>query len=169
MSATTAISDAHIRELEPMLFRFALRAVRNQDLARDLVQDALLAALAQCASFDGRSTRRTWVVGILSHKVLDHFRRQKVRGYEDDNEAALIAVPSSEDVERVVAARHDLAAVDRALGQLGERERMALLMVDVEGIDREETCSALGLSATHLRVLLHRARNRLRRLLEHRQ
>jgi RNA polymerase sigma factor (sigma-70 family) len=162
----SALCDSELRQLEPILHRFALRAVRNPDLARDLVQDALLAAVSQAASFDGRSTRRTWVIGILSHKVLDHFRRQKVRG-EGDEDPDLVEAGSASDVERVVAARRELAAVDKALGELPERERVALLMVDVEGLDREECCSALDVSATHLRVLLHRARNRLRRLLEH--
>ena len=45
--------------------------------------------------------------------------------------------------------------------------RLALLLVDVEGLDREDCCRALGVTATHLRVLIHRGRNHLRRMLEH--
>lgn len=156
-----------LQTLEPVLFRFALRATRDPELARDLTQDALLAAVAQGASFAGRSSLRTWVIGILSHKVIDHFRRAAKQPIDRDGGGDLLATPSSADVERVVAARQELAAVERALRELPELERLALLLVDVEGLEREDSCRALDVTATHLRVLLHRGRNRLRRMLEH--
>ena len=160
-----AISAEAVKELEPVLYRFALRATRDADLSRDLTQEALLAALAQQEGFAGRSSLRTWVVGILSHKVIDHFRRRTLQPSGDD--PTLLAAPSPEDVERVVAARQELSAVEAALQELPELERLALLMTDVEGLPREDCCNALGVTATHLRVLLHRGRNRLRRMLEH--
>jgi RNA polymerase sigma-70 factor (ECF subfamily) len=159
-----ALSDQAVRELEPVLYRFALRAVRDRELARDLTQDALAAAVAQQDQFVGRSSLRTWVMGILSHKVIDHFRRRSTRPSEDDHD--LVAAPSEEDVERVVAARQELSVVERALAELPEQERLALLLTDVEGMEREHCCNVLGVTATHLRVLLHRGRNRLRRMLE---
>jgi RNA polymerase sigma-70 factor (ECF subfamily) len=159
-----ALSDQTVRELEPVLYRFALRAVRDPELARDLTQDALTAAVAQEAEFAGRSSLRTWVIGILSHKVIDHFRRRLTRESVEDED--LIGAPSAADVERVVAARQELSAVERALAELPEQERMALLLCDVEGMHREDSCNVLGVTATHLRVLLHRGRNRLRRMLE---
>jgi RNA polymerase sigma factor (sigma-70 family) len=159
--------ESQLRELMPVLHRFALRATRDADLSRDLAQDALLAAVSQADGFAGRSSLRTWVIGILSHKVIDHFRRRATRPTEGGDDPALLATPSADDVERVVAARQELAAVDRALQDLPDLERMALLLVDVEDVDREECCRVLGVSATHLRVLLHRGRNRLRTKLEH--
>jgi RNA polymerase sigma-70 factor (ECF subfamily) len=161
------ISEQALRELEPVLLRFALRATRDADLSRDLAQEAILAALAQEARFAGRSSLRTWVVGILSHKVIDHFRRRTLQPSPSSDDPDLLSTPSEEDVERVVSARQELSAVERALRELPELERMALLMCDVEGVEREDCCNALGVSATHLRVLLHRGRNRLRRMLEH--
>ena len=160
-----ALLEPEIRELEPVLYRFALRATRDPELSRDLTQETLLAAVAQAAPFAERSSRRTWLIGILAHKVTDHRRRSAVRGPagEDDD---LLRTPSAENVERVVMARQELRAVDRALLGLPERERLALLLLDVECVDREEACNALGVTATHLRVLLHRGRHRLRRLLE---
>lgn len=160
--------EPQLRELMPVLHRFALRATRDAELSRDLAQEALLAAVAQAGSFSGRSSLRTWVIGILSHKVIDHFRRRAARGPTDGgDDAELLATPSADDVERVVAAREQLVAVDRALQALPELERMALLLVDVEELEREDCCRVLGVSATHLRVLLHRGRNRLRTKLEH--
>jgi RNA polymerase sigma-70 factor (ECF subfamily) len=161
-----ALLEPEIRQLEPILVRFALRATRDADASRDLAQEALLAAVAQADTFGERSSLRTWVVGILAHKVTDHLRRTAVRRTESDDDGDLVATPSAEDVERVVMARQELSAVDRALRSLPDRERLALLLVDVEGADRDEACNAVGVSATHLRVLLHRGRNRLRRLVE---
>jgi RNA polymerase sigma-70 factor (ECF subfamily) len=157
--------EREIRKLEPILLRFAARATRDPEAARDLTQDALLAAVTQAPTFEGRSSVRTWVIGILTHKITDHHRRSAVRRTDGDDEDLLTA-PSDEDVERVVAARRELKAVERALAELPERERLALLLLDVEGVEREEACNALGVTATHLRVLLHRGRNHLRRMLE---
>jgi RNA polymerase sigma factor (sigma-70 family) len=159
------VPESDIRALEVVLYRFALRATRDPALSRDLTQDALVAALADAASFAGRSSVRTWVIGILVHKLTDHRRRSRVRN-EDGNDESLLAAPSAEDVERVVEARQRLAAVERGLRALPERERLAVLLLDGEELDRTEACNALGVSATHLRVLLHRGRNRLRRMLE---
>ena len=98
--------------------------------------------------------------------MIDHFRRRAadpVQSGDDD----LLTAPSEQDVERVVAARQELATVERALQELPALERLALMLVDVEGLDREDSCNALQVTPTHLRVLLHRGRNRLRRKLEH--
>lgn len=165
--AAERISDEEVRQLEPVLYRFALRAVRDAEIARDLTQEALLAAVAQRAAFGGRSSLRSWVVGILSHKVIDWFRRRGTRLAEGGDAPELLSAPSLHDVERVVAARQELARVERALARLPELERLALLLCDVEGMEREDCCHALDVSATHLRVLLHRGRNRLRGMLEH--
>ncbi len=161
------LDDPELRALEPILIRFALRATRDPELARDLAQEALLAVVAQRGDFAGRSSLRTWAIGILSHKVIDHFRRRSTRPLDGGDDADLLQAPSSEDVERVVAAREQLKAVERALQDLPVLERMALLLCDVEGAEREDCCRVLGVTATHLRVLLHRGRNRLRRMLEH--
>ncbi len=158
--------EADLRQLEQVVYRFALRATRDPELSRDLTQETLLAALSDATSFAARSSLRTWVIGILAHKVTDHRRRSGVRQTEGDGGDQLLDAPSPEDVERVVMARQRLAAVEKGLQALPERERLALLLLDVEGVDRTEACNALGVSATHLRVLLHRGRNHLRRILE---
>jgi RNA polymerase sigma factor (sigma-70 family) len=159
------IPESDIRELETVLYRFALRATGDPEISRDLTQETLLAAVAEAATFAGRSSARTWIVGILAHKVTDHHRRNGVRKDDGDDEQ-LTATPSSEDVERVVMARQRLATVERGLRALPDRERLALLLLDVEEVERSEACNILGVSPTHLRVLLHRGRNRLRRMLE---
>ncbi len=160
------MTEVDVRLIEPVLFRFAVRATRDPEVARDLTQDALLAAVAQAPQFACRSSLKTWVLGILVHKVQDHFRARQMEPLEGDEDPALLDTASAADVDRVVMARQELDRVKVALGLLPVRERLALLLTDVEGLDRDEVCSVLVVTPTHLRTLLHRGRNRLRRILE---
>lgn len=150
-----------------MLRRFAFRAVRDPELARELVQETMLAGLANAASFAQQSSARTWLIGIFSHKAADYFRRTARHPEAEFDERVMLSTPSAEDVERTVSARQRLTQVERALSQLPDSERLAILLVDVEGLEREAVCHSLEVTATHLRVLLHRGRNRLRKALEH--
>jgi RNA polymerase sigma-70 factor (ECF subfamily) len=165
------LDAAAIRELEPVLRRWALRAVGDRDLAGDLVQETLLAAVEQLPKFEGRSKLRTWLISILSHKVIDHYRRRRPAALEipadDSSHADLLVHPTVAQLEQTLDDRRAVDRVEQLLPALPEMERMCLLLIDVEGVGREEAQEALGVTAVHLRVLLHRARNRLRRMLEH--
>ncbi|HEX7478285.1 MAG TPA: RNA polymerase sigma factor [Polyangiales bacterium] len=164
------LSEATIRQVEPVLTAFAVRAVRHHSLAQDLVQETYLAAIESRASFEGRSTPRTWMVGILLRKIVDHFRRHKREVLVD--EVPELEAPTRFATQPYVAPdRHlddkrAMAVIDRALPELSELERMAVLACDVEQLDREEACNAMGVRPTHLRVLLHRGRHKLRKALE---
>jgi RNA polymerase sigma-70 factor (ECF subfamily) len=163
------MDEGALKEIEPALVAYARRAVRDAELARDLVQETIVAALAASRPFEGRSQLRTWLIGILSHKVIDHFRKQsRERARQGDAEPDDLTSPASGAWPEQKAARNQaLQTLDAALRRLGEAERMAVLMVDVEGLEHAEACNALDVTATHLRVLLHRARHRLRKELEH--
>ncbi|MBX3192273.1 MAG: sigma-70 family RNA polymerase sigma factor [Labilithrix sp.] len=159
------LTDADIRAMEPMLRACARRSIGNPTAVDDVVQETLLGAVAGIASFDGRSTLRTWLVGILSRKVVDHFRRAKRWESLDEAEDELIA-PASRTPDRAIDERRMLRTIERALQDLPVQERMAVVLCDVEELEREEVCNALDVTSTHLRVLLHRGRHRLRRALE---
>src|SRR5262245_48628437 len=57
------------------LYRYALTRVRERSVAEDLLQETLLAAMGGFQEHEGRSSERTWLVGIMRHKIVDHFRR----------------------------------------------------------------------------------------------
>ena len=158
-----------VHALEPALYAYARRALSDKELARDLVQDTLLAALQKPEGFEGRSTLRTWLISILSHKVIDHYRKSRPGSLEvpTDEDPDLLTHPSTAQLEQVLDDKAAVRKIERALPGLPELERMAFLLVDVEGAEREAACNVLGVTPTHLRVLLHRARHRLRRTLEH--
>ncbi len=168
LSATGPTDERTREELsrcEPRLRAFARRALGASDGVEDLVQDTLVAALAQ--SFEGRSSLSTWLIGILSHKVIDHLRRSRQPAGipADAGEADLLEAPTRSP-ERALEQQQALEIIERTLPALPEHERLAVLMVDVEGLERPDVCNALQVEPTHLRVLLHRGRHRLRRALE---
>lgn len=172
--AAPEITDAQIAEATPALLAFAVRAVRQRAVAQDLVQETFVAALEAKASFEGRSALRTWLIGILVRKILMHFRRQNREVPTDTRSSSPseLELPShfapSREVspERRLDQKSAMAVIQRTLPQLSELERVAVLLCDVEQMEREEACNVLGVQPTNLRVLLHRGRHKLRKALE---
>jgi RNA polymerase sigma-70 factor, ECF subfamily len=160
-----------------VLYRFALLRVRNPSIAEELVQETFLAALKAAHSYQEQSSERTWLIGILKHKLVDHIRQARREVSSDDIEADVHAyfnavggwaVPpslSGNPVSQTEQAelRRQLADCIRALP---ERHARAFVLTQVDGVLANETCKILGVSATNLWVLLHRARLRLRQCLE---
>lgn len=66
---------AWVDEHGDSLFRFALMRLRDKSLAEDMVQETLLSAIQSLKSYKGKSTERTWLTGILKHKIIDHYRK----------------------------------------------------------------------------------------------
>lgn len=165
------------------MLRFARRRIRDEALAEDAVQDALVAALSSSQSFQGRSALRTWLIGILNHKIQDVFRRESryVRGgageridvesLADDAlpqaQAAVLALESPDPVHEVAQSRmrEQLA---REVEALPPTLREVFRMQVIEGLPTAEVCSRLGISEANCWVRLHRARKRLaQRMKEH--
>lgn len=151
--------EAAVRHVEPLLRRIALQAMRNEVVARDLVQETYLAAWQYRSTYDGRSDLRNWMAGILRRKIADHYRRTR--------REILTAWPPeprhpSALADDQVDGREKRRMVERHLVELPERERAAVLLCDIEHRDRARAARALGVTRGHLRVLLHRGRLRLR-------
>ena len=162
-----SLDEEEARALTVSLQKAARRLVGAAG-AEDLVQDTLLAVHEALGTFEGRCSLRTFAIGILSRKAIDSYRRN--RRWEsvdlDDHNDPRLLEPGPASPEADATSRQALTVLERALSGLPERERMAVALCDVEGLDREEVCNTLGVSATHLRVLLHRARHTLRKALE---
>jgi RNA polymerase sigma-70 factor, ECF subfamily len=170
MTGPVHLDDATLKEVEPVLFAFALRSVRRQDLARDLVQETYVAALENKAPFEGRSKLRTWLVGILSRKIVDHYRKTRREILTDippePDSPSRFAPRPAQAPETRLDHHKAVGVVERSLGALSELERVAVLLCDVEQMDRADACESMGVKPTHLRVLLHRGRHKLRKALE---
>jgi RNA polymerase sigma-70 factor (ECF subfamily) len=167
------------------LFRYALIRVRNETVAEDLVQDTLLAAFQGKERFSGQSTERSWLTGILKHKVLDHFRRQarertvnaddsmpeELEGRFDDlglwkHEPESGPTDWGADAAGLMQRKEFMAALKLCISKLPPRCADAFVMREMEATDSDRIQELLGVSPSNFWVLLHRARMQLRLCLE---
>jgi RNA polymerase sigma-70 factor, ECF subfamily len=159
------------------LFNLAVGQVRDPLVAEDLVQETFLAALKARERFSGRSTDRTWLVGILRHKIYDHLRRicrerparsgaspeRPVQEAWDDSVLWVheVAVECLEPSRRMELAEFR-EALELALGNLPPRIAQVFQLYEVEERPNREVCQRLSISESNLWVMLHRARKQLR-------
>jgi RNA polymerase sigma-70 factor (ECF subfamily) len=159
------------------LFNLAVGQTRDAIVAEDLVQETFLAALKARDRFSGRSSDRTWLVGILRHKIYDHLRKicreRAVRSNESPGRADQEAWDDSVLWAHEVAVecmepsrRMELAefrdALQTALGKLPPRIAQVFQMYEIEERPNREVCDRLNISESNLWVMLHRARKQLR-------
>ena len=160
-----------------VLFRQALLRVRRREVAEDLVQETLLAALRSRDRFSGQSTEQTWMVGILKRKVVDYFRKASRRPVEESDasveglfrsdghwSSSLRKWPS--DPQDTLEDREFWTVFERCRSKLPDGVADAFVLREVDDQDRADICKTLGISASNLSVRLHRARQLLRRCLE---
>ena len=173
---------SQVENLRPYLLRYASLQLRDAAAAEDAVQEALLAALAGEANFAGRSNLRTWLTGILKHKIVDAIRRQ-VRepaaaepgpGSDAEEFDGLFdrrghweETPNAwEQPEGALGQKQFLAALEACLRALPERTARVFMMREHLGLETSEICKELGVTPTHCWVMLHRARMALRLCLQ---
>jgi len=164
------------------LLRYATLQLRNPAAAEDAVQDTLLAALGSGAGFAGRSSLRTWLTGILKHKIIDAIRKATreaplAEDAEAPDEDALDTLfkanghwasrPAAwEQPEQALESREFLRVLEECLGRLPARTAQVFMMREHLGVETGEICKELGITPTHCWVLLHRARMALRECLQ---
>ncbi|MDX8391491.1 MAG: sigma-70 family RNA polymerase sigma factor [Mariprofundaceae bacterium] len=162
------------------LFRFALFRLSNDETARDMVQETLIAAWKAKKNFRGDSSLRTWLVGIMKHKITDHIRKE-IRGRKlsdalehdptssmfDQNDDWTKPVQGwQDDPERLCSNRQFLKALQHCISALPEQHRNVFTLRELNGENSESICNALDISSTNLHVIMHRARLALRQCLE---
>lgn len=182
MNATLGTSTmAEIAALRPYLMRVARSRLNDEHLAEELVQETLLAAIRSHPSFAGQSRFRTWVTGILLHKVTDFFRAkaregallgpaQAVEGDDEpgfDGDGAWVAPMSPwSDPERALDDKRFQRLFAESLERLPPLQSRAFELRELMGLDTGEICEALEVTPNHLYQLLHRARLALRQSLD---
>lgn len=178
-----AAPDDFRRQLEalrPYLLRFAGLQLRDAAAAEDAVQEALLAALAGQASFAGRANLRTWLTGILKHKIVDAIRRQARepalpeqaeenleeldglfdrRGHWDERPAAW------GNPDGALEQQQFWRALVLCLERLPARTAQCFMMREHLGLETGEICKELAITPTNCWVMLYRARMTLRECL----
>ena len=165
------------------LLRFARLQLRNETWAEDAVSETVLAALTKPQSFANRSQLKTWLVGILKHKVIDALRHhsREVCGLDssDDDEADPLdylgfktdghfshAPADWGNPEQQISSRQFFEVLDACANKLPASQGRLFLMREWLELSSAEICKELNLTPTNLHVQLHRARLRLRECLE---
>jgi RNA polymerase sigma-70 factor (ECF subfamily) len=181
MSATTSqVFAQHQNDFEgvissysPVLFRVALRRLRNVEDAEDAVQDALLSAYKHIGQFEGRSQLSTWLTSIVTNtsgmKLRQHLRHEMVSlDQNQENDGATFANKlrdSRPNPETICAQKETHETLRQALAQLSPKLRTAIQMCDLEGFSMQEAADALAITTNALKSRLARGRATLSLLL----
>ena len=172
-----------LTEYGPVLYRYALMHLRDPHKTEDAVQETLLAALQAQDGFSGASTERTWLFGILKHKIIDQFRRDAREVSMNESESMADQDNDGEDdfteagdwrnrpaswgnPEQILESRQFWQIFELCLEHLPERQARLFMLREVMGNSSEEICQELCITSTNLWTMLHRARLVLRHCLE---
>ena len=170
---TDALADV-VRTYRPQIYRAGLGAGLDRWEAEDLAQDTLHVFLESASRFEGRSHVRTWLFGIFYRKLRE-FRRRHRRDLDLENIDEVFESRFREDGRWARPPRAPLRRlldgelsekIAKCLDEVPEKHRLALQLSDSKELGASEICNVLGVSATNLRVMLHRLRNRMRECLE---
>ncbi len=178
---------AWVDEYGDYLFRFAMLRVKNEELANDLVQETFLAALKGKETFAGQSAPRTWLVGILKHKIMDHFRKSSREVSLETNDGGPVEAEKlfttdgpmpghwvdglgpkewggspSEAIEK----QEFWHALQSCLKTLPDRLAQVFVLRELDDADHTEITQTMNISQTNYWVMMHRARAQLRQCLE---
>ncbi len=184
------ITDDHLSRMErlssirPRLLSFARMHLRDNAMAEDAVQEALMAAIEKDATFAGRSGYETWVFGILKYKILDIMRHQKRQGrlqpLEDESDDDAVdrqfqlngrwndaSRPARwGDPDTLLDNQHFWKVFDACMVALPDKIARVFSMRELMGLSTDEICEILEIKENNCWVILHRARLRLRQCIE---
>jgi len=170
-----------VREYSPAMLRVAQLYVGSRAAAEEVVQDTWIGVLNGIGRFEGRSSLKTWIFRILTNIAKTRGQREgrsvpfSALGSGDDQavdpdrfaqDGQWASPPRSFGPEERLLGRETLDLVERAIAALPPSQALVITMRDVEGFGAEETRNVLGISETNQRVLLHRARAKVRQALE---
>ncbi|MBZ5509027.1 MAG: sigma-70 family RNA polymerase sigma factor [Acidobacteriia bacterium] len=174
-----------VDEYGDYLLRYALSFVRDKQIAEDLVQETFLAALQSRSSFIGQSSEKTWLVGILKHKAVDYYRKTRRHTQFDANEDSDAQdgfvktgrwagfwqtgfEPTNWQFDPGRSAEQNAfqGILNGCLSRLSPRLATVFELRELEQRNTKEICAELNISESNLWVMLHRARQCLRRCIE---
>ena len=157
------------------LFNYAVTRVSDSEIAKDLVQDTFIAGLKSAKNFKGEAAERTWLIAILKRKVIDHYRKSNSKkgkaevrmsySSQTDSEGdwleERIADPNSNFENDAIENEELGLAIQNCISKLPKKQAQVFKMKTIEGMETEDICNALGINASNLWVMIHRARTGL--------
>ncbi|HEY3383515.1 MAG TPA: sigma-70 family RNA polymerase sigma factor [Vicinamibacterales bacterium] len=179
--------DILVRQHHGAMMRVARGFISKPDVAEEVVQETWLAVLKGLTAFEGRSSLKTWIFHILANRARSRATREgRVVPFADLTPAGDEGRDPTEELpftptgswgeppapwqvdtpEAIVLRREAVDQLQGALTALPPAQRTVVILRDLEGLDAAEVCNILQISETNQRVLLHRARTRLRKALD---
>jgi RNA polymerase sigma-70 factor (ECF subfamily) len=179
--------EALVSGLYSTMLTVARTYVKDRAVAEEVVQETWLAVIKGLDRFEGRSSLKTWILSILVNQAKTRGTREartvpfaslapdddapavapeRFRGPEDQFTGGWRAFPANWNAATIVEDRETLRVAMRAISELPLTQQTVIRMRDVEGYSSEEVCATLDVSEANQRVLLHRARSRVRSALE---
>lgn len=170
-----------LQSLRPQLLKYARLQLRNPAWAEDAVSETLLAALEKPQAFAGQSQLKTWLIGILKHKLIDQIRRnsREISSSASDDDGVdldeLLFKPDGHwrevpqdwgDPEQALRQLEFMKVLEACVDHLPGQQGRLFMMREWLELDTDEICKVLAISPTNLWVMLHRARLRLRDCLQ---
>lgn len=180
------IDDTALIDIRRDMIKFAHLQLRDATLAEDVVQEALAAALSSAREFTGRSALKTWIFAILRHKIVDQIRLQSrttnISSLSQEEESldqtfetlfksnahwSPEASPTDwGNPEESLRQQRFWDVFEACLKHLPENTARVFMMREFLEFETGEVCQALNITTSNCNVILHRARNGLRRCLE---
>jgi RNA polymerase sigma-70 factor (ECF subfamily) len=175
---------ALVREMHGSLVRLGLIFVKNRAVAEEIAQDTWGNVLASLGEFEGRSSLRTWIFRICTNRAktlaVREARSVPLSDFEEPGEAPVDPSrfnargmwadppqPWTDDTpERVLDRARALEQIQHVLDEMPAMQRAVITLRDMQGLDSVDACNVLAISESNQRVLLHRARSRVRQALE---
>lgn len=173
--------DKWVDQYGDYLYRFAIYRVYEATVAEDLVQETFLAALGSLEEFQHHSSIKTWLIGILKHKIIDHFRKKAREQSIDDIESNINKLDDffdtnghwkikpakwTADPQKLYDQKEFINIFHKCLAELSGLQASAFILREIVGENTKKICKLLDVTSTNCWVLLHRARMYLRRCLE---
>lgn len=170
-----------LHALRPQLLKYARLQLRNPAWAEDAVSETLLAALEKPQAFTGQSQLKTWLIGILKHKLVDQIRRnsREISSTASDEDGTdldeLLFKPNGHwretpqdwgDPEQALRQLEFMQVLEACVEHLPGQQGRLFMMREWLELETDEICKVLAISPTNLWVMLHRARLRLRECLQ---
>jgi RNA polymerase sigma-70 factor (ECF subfamily) len=183
-AAALTVNPREVERFRGYLTRYALLQLRDQSAAEDVVQETLLAAIQGGSRFSGKSTVKTWLTGILKHKIIDQLRRQLreqplLQSEDDDRSEGDIvdtlfkpdghwqSFPASwGDPDKALEKKEFWETFEMCSKLMPVKTARVFMMREVMELTTEEICKELNITATNCWVMLHRARLSLRECLQ---
>lgn len=182
MNCETIDPSTWIDKYGDEMFRFTLLRVKEETHVDDIIQETILAALQAKESFEGRSTEKTWLFGILKNKIFEYYRETKKKykyalelkddgdpcESEFDGKGHWQALPFSWgiDPDKALENKQNYQVLSECIDGLSPKYRQLYVFREIEKQSAESICKDFDITSNNLWVILHRVRNLLKKCIE---